>query len=65
MHESIENTERLLVLYENLGFLYNLWDKPKLRNKYYDLASEVAIEIDYENNQENINKFIYQYEWVD
>lgn len=60
-HESVENIERLMVSYNNLAELYVLWGKDDLAKKYRKLALETADAIDYKNNQENINKFIYRH----
>ena len=61
-HKSVENEERLMVNYSNLAELYTLWGKEEKAKAYLDLAIATANAIDYKNNQENINKFIYQHE---
>ena len=60
-HKSIENEERLMVNYNNLAELYVLWGKDKKAKEYLELAIKTADAIDYKNNQENINKFIYKH----
>lgn len=60
-HKSIENEERLMVNYNNLAELYALWGKDKKAKEYLELAIKTADAIDYKNNQENINKFIYRH----
>ncbi|WP_296142923.1 hypothetical protein [uncultured Anaerococcus sp.] len=50
-----------MVSYNNLAELYVLWGKDDLAKKYRKLALETADAIDYKNNQENINKFIYRH----
>lgn len=60
-HKSIENEERLMVNYNNLAELYALWGKDKKAKEYLELAIKTADAIDYKNNQENINKFIYKH----
>ena len=61
-HKSVENKERLMVTYNNLSELYLLWGKEYKAKEYGLLAIETAEDIDYKNNQENINKFIYNHE---
>ncbi|WP_394010852.1 tetratricopeptide repeat protein [Anaerococcus cruorum] len=61
-HKSVENEERLMVNYSNLAELYIRWGKEEQARTYLNLAIETANAIDYKNNQENINKFIYQHE---
>lgn len=61
-HKSVENEERLMVTYNNLSELYLLWGKEDKAKEYGLLAIETAEDIDYKNNQENINKFIYNHE---
>ncbi|MFO3665883.1 tetratricopeptide repeat protein [Anaerococcus sp. ENR0831] len=60
-HKSIENEERLMVNYNNLAELYTLWGRYKKAKEYLELAIKTADAIDYKNNQENINKFIYKH----
>lgn len=60
-HWSVENVERLMVNYNNLAKLYNVWSKEDLKEKYLNLSIEIADQIDYKNNKENINKFIYKH----
>lgn len=61
-HKSVENEERLMVTYNNLSELYLLWGKEDKAKEYGLLAIKTAEDIDYKNNQENINKFIYNHE---
>ena len=49
-----------MVNYNNLAKLYNVWSKEDLKEKYLNLSIEIADQIDYKNNKENINKFIYK-----
>lgn len=61
-HLSVENLERLMVNYYNLSKLYELWGKDDLKEEYFNLAKSIEKNIDYNNNQENINKFIYNHQ---
>lgn len=61
-HNSVENKERLMITYNNLAELYRLWGKEEKAKEYLYLTVKTAQAIDYKNNKENINKFIYKHE---
>lgn len=60
-HASVENIERLVVIYYNLAFLYKQWGKNNKAADYQHLIDELEKEIGYEENDENLNKFIYRH----
>lgn len=48
-----------MITYNNLAELYRLWGKEEKAKEYLYLTVKTAQTIDYKNNKENINKFIY------
>jgi len=51
-----------MITYNNLAELYRLWGKEEKAKEYLSLTVKTAQAIDYKNNKENINKFIYKHE---
>ncbi|MBS6105138.1 MULTISPECIES: hypothetical protein [Anaerococcus] len=51
-----------MITYNNLAELYRLWGKEEKAKEYLYLTVKTAQAIDYKNNKENINKFIYKHE---
>ncbi len=58
-HESVENLERLAVIYYNLAGLYEIWGKEQEKILAQAKVDVLAKEINYEENDDNINKFIH------
>ena len=63
-HDSVENKERLAVIYYNLATLYELWGKHEKRIKAKAQADVITKEIGYENLEENLNKFIHWHDFT-
>lgn len=61
-HATIENLERVAVIYHNLTQLYELWGKVELRDRYAEIVNQMSEDIDYERNKDTINKFIHIHE---
>ena len=63
-HKSMEDIQRLLIIYQNLAFLYKEWGKGAKLDQYKNLEKKLASEINFEINDEKLNKLFYTHQII-